>query len=206
MTDARLAELSASQKAAQIVIQAEHAAFKKELEARLETKKAELEGLIASVRGGLCRIGCSHPLSDGWRTFEVTEVMEYVDFADRRGKINGNYIREFYRLWLAGSGYCNRKGVLRRIIAPVKKRLIRILLYLARSHKWPYGVGSDGEHKKVLYIETSFGQVSFHLMSYEETAYPKYTGSWSGLHNSDQILIQLFDSLQGAQASLFTCR
>jgi hypothetical protein len=197
--DARLAELATSREAARIPTEAHCGAFKEESKASPEAQRAEFEALIASVRGGLCRIGCYHPLSDGWRKFEVDEVMEYVDFADRRGRIDGDYVREFYRLWSAGAGYCNRKGVLRRIIAPAKKRLIRILLHLARRRKWGYGVGSDGRQQKVLYIETPFGQASFHLMSYEGTEYPKFTGSWSRIHNSDQILIQLFDSMHAAQ-------
>jgi hypothetical protein len=197
--EARLAELATSREVTRIAIEAKRAALEKESEARLERERAELEELIASVRGGLCRIGCYHPLSDGWRKFEVDEVMEYVDFADRRGRIDGDYVREFYRLWSAGAGYCNRKGVLRRIIAPVKKRLIRILLHLARRRKWAYGVGSDGRQDRVLYIETPFGQASFHLMPYEGTEYPKCTGSWSRIRNSDQILIQLFDSMHAPQ-------
>jgi hypothetical protein len=200
--EARLAELATSREVAWIEIEAERGVSKEKSKARLEAQRAEFEALIASVRGGLCRIGCSHPLSDGWRTFEIVEVMEYVDFVDRRGRIDGDYVREFYRLWSAGAGYCNRKGVLRRIIAPVKKRLIRILLHLARCRKWAYGAGSDGKQNKVLYIETPFGQVSFHLMPYEGKEYPKYTGSWSGLHNSDQILIQLFDTTHAAQARI----
>ena len=115
-------------------------------------------------------------------------------FADRRGKINSDYIREFYRLWSAGSGYCNRKGVLRRIIAPVKKRLMRSLLHLARHGGWVYGVGSDGAQKAVLYIGTPKGQMSIHLMPHEGAGSPKYPGNWPGVRNSDQILIELLDS------------
>ncbi len=200
----RIAELLASREASQVAAEASLAKLCEEWEAKdkakaakFEAEQLELERLAESVRGGLRRIGFRHPLSDGWRTFEVVEVLEYVDFADRHGRINGDYIREFYRLWSAGSGYCNRKGVLRRIIAPFKKRLMRILLHLARRGRWVYGVGSDGAQKKVLFIDTPTGQVSFHLMPYEGEGYPKYPGTWSGVRNSDQILIELLDSCPG---------
>lgn len=205
--DIRITELLARQEARRIADEASHAKFCEELKAKDEAKsakeeaeQAELERLAETVRGGFRRIGFRHPLSDGWRMFEAAEVLEYIEFADRRGRINGDYIREFYRLWSAGSGYCNRKGVLRRIIAPVKERLIRILLRLAQREKWVYGVGSDGEQKRVLYIDTPKGQVSFHLMPYEGAEYPKYPGTWSGVPNSDQILIELLTSCAGRHA------
>jgi len=170
-------------------------------EAKLEAEKAEQDKLATIVRGGLRRIRCSHPLSDGFRTFEIAEVLEYVDFADRRGRIDGDYIREFYRLWSAAAGYCNRKGVLRRLIAPVKNRLVRILLHMARRNGWVYGVGLDGRDQRVLYIDAPRGQVSFHLRLFEGRDYPRYTGVWSGVRNSDEILSRLFDSLHQAQAT-----
>ena len=199
--DVLIAELFARQEARRVADEASLATSREERKAEEEAEAAkreaeqlEIERLAETVRGGLRRIGCRHPLSDDWRTFEVDEVMEYVNFADRRGRINGDYIREFYRLWSQGSGYCNRKGVLRRIIALVKKRLMRILLRLALRGGWVYGIGADGAQKKVLYIDTPTGQVSFHLMPYEDSVYPKYPGSWSGVRNSDQILIELLDS------------
>ena len=202
--DVRIAELFARQEARRVADEASHAKFCEEMKAeeeaeaaKFEAEQLEIERLAETVRGGFRRIGFRHPLSDGWRTFEVAEVLEYVNFADQRGRINGDYIREFYRLWSAGSGYCNRKGVLRRIIAPVKKRLMRGLLRLARRGGWVYGVGSDGAQKKVLYIDTPKGQVSFHLMLYEGADYPKYPGTWSGVRNSDQILIELLNSCTG---------
>jgi hypothetical protein len=175
--DVRIAEMLARQEAKRVADEAILATLREETKAKEEAEQAELERLAKAVRGGLRRIGCRHPLSDGWRTFEVAEVLEYADLADRRGRINGDYIREFYRLWSAGSGYCNPKGVLRRIIAPVKKRLMRILLSLARRGGWVYGVGSDGAQKKVLYFDTPTGQVSFHLMRYEGEGYPEYPGT-----------------------------
>ncbi len=172
---------------------AARAAESAEREAENAARIAALHMEIASVRGGLCRIGCLSPLSDGWRRFAATEVLEYVDFADRRGRIDGDYIREFYRLWSAGAGYCNPKGVLRRLIAPVKDRIIRILLYLARRDGWVYGVARDTRLQRVLYFDTSGGQVSFHLTPWDSAKYPPYTQPWSGLRNSDAILAQLFD-------------
>lgn len=200
--NAKIADLLAAQEAERIAAEAREAALSAEWKAKREAEQAEIQRLAATVRGGLLRIGCRHPLSDGWRTFEVAEVLEYVDFADWRGRIDGDYIREFYRLWSAGANYCNPKGVLRRLIAPVKNRLIRILLYLARRDGWEYGVGADGAQKKVLYFDTPFGQASFHLMPYEGAGYPSYPGTWSGVRNSDQILIQLFDSFHGREFSV----
>ena len=161
--------------------------------AEMAAKEEEYKREAIPVRGGLRRIGCSRPLSDGWRSFSEEQVLEYIDFADRRGRIDGDYIREFYRLWSAGAGYCNAKGVLRRLIAPVKDRLVRIVTYMARKNQWVYGVGSDGRGGRVLYIDTPGGQVSFHLVSYESGDYPTYPGTWSGVRNSDAILAQLFD-------------
>ncbi len=199
--DGRIAEIYAKREADHAVAVARAAAVSEELKAKKETERAEIERLAATVKGGLLRIGCRHPLSDGWRTFQISEVLEYVDFADRRGRIDGDYVREFYRLWSAGAGYCNRKGVLRRIIIPVKIRLIRILVYLAKRDEWVYGVGLDGEQKRVLYFETPFGQASFHLMPYEGFGCPQYPGAWSNIRNSDQVLIQLFDSFHVSKLS-----
>ena len=199
--EATIASLLAEREARRIAAEARAASLSAELRAKREAEEAEQNRLAAIVRGGLRRIGCPNPLSDGWRRFEVTEVLEYVEFADRRGRIDGDYIREFYRLWSAGAGYCNPKGVLRRLIAPVKNRLVRILLYMARKNGWVYGVGSDNRDGRVLYIDTSRGQVSFHLMRYESADYPSYAAAWSGVRNSDEILSQLFDSLHQTQAT-----
>jgi hypothetical protein len=126
--------------------------------------------------------------------------LEYVNLADRPWRIDGDYVREFYRLWSAGAGYCNPKGVLRRLITSVRNRLVRILLFLAQRDGWVYGVGSDSHGGRVLYINTPHGQVSFHLMPYEGAHHPDYTGVWSGVHNSDEILIQLFDTSHQVQS------
>jgi hypothetical protein len=170
-------------------------------DAQRKAEEAEQDRLAVIVRGGLRRINCSDPLSDGWRTFEIAEVLEYVDFADRRGRIDGDYVRQFYRLWNAGAGYCNRKGVLRRLIAPVKNRIVRILLYMARKNGWVYGVGLDDRDQRVLYFDTPHGQASFHLTRYEGADYPRYGGTWSGVRNSDEILSQLFDALHQSRAT-----
>ena len=178
-----------------------HEADDAKRKAEREAEEAERKRLSAIVRGGLCRIAFEHPLSDGWRTFEIAEVLEYVEFADRRGRIDGDYVRQFYLLWNAGAGYCNRKGVLRRLIAPVKNRIVRILLYMARKNGWVYGVGLDDRDQRVLYFDTPHGQASFHLMRYEGADYPRYGGTWSGVRNSDEILSQLFDALHQSRAT-----
>lgn len=121
---------------------------------------------------------------------------------DRRRPIDGSYIAEFYRLWSAGAGYCNRKGVLRKLIAPVKQRIMRILLRVSRRHGWTHGVreecasSSHPSPTRILYIDTPRGQVSFHLLPWEYRTLPRYTLPWSGIRNSDVILIALFDLLQ----------
>ena len=125
------------------------------------------------------------PLSDGWRTFTIAEVMEYVDFADQRGRIDADYITEFYRLWSAGAGYCNRKGVLRRLIAPVKQRIMRIVTHMARREGWSYGVSAE----RILYVDTPLGP-------WEGSDLPTYAQPWSQLRNSDTILAALFDAFQ----------
>jgi hypothetical protein len=157
-----------------------------------EQKQVERKALAATMRGGLCRLGMPDPLSDGWRTFTTPEVMEYVDFADRRGRIDAEYITEFYRLWADGAGYCNPKGVLRKLIAPVKQRIMRILIYMAQREAWSYGVSAG----RILYVDTPLGQVSFHLRPWERSGLPTYTQSWSGLRDSDTILAALFDAFQ----------
>ena len=157
-----------------------------------EQKQAERKALAATMRGGLCRLGLPNPLFDGWRTFTSPEVMEYVDFADRRGRIDADYITEFYRLWSAGAGRCNPKGVLRKLIAPVKQRIMRILIHMARREGWSYGVSAE----RILYVDTPLGQVSFHLRPWEGSNLPTYTQPWSGLRNSDTILAALFDAFQ----------
>lgn len=199
--DVEVASLLFERKAERIAAEARAASLSAELRANREAEEAEQNRLAPIVRGGLRRIGCPNPLSDGWSTFEVTEVLEYIDFADRRGRIDGDYIRDFYRLWSAGAGYCNPRGVLRRLIAPVKNRLVRILLYMTLKNGWVYGVGFDNRDGRVLYIDTPHGQVSFHLMRYEGVDYPRYAGTWSGVRNSNEILSQLFDSLHNAQAA-----
>jgi hypothetical protein len=198
--DARIADLLAKREIERVAAAARAAALEEERNAKRKAEQEEIQKLAATVRGGLQRIGYTHPLADEWRTFTADEVLEYVDMADRRGAIDGDYVREFYRLWSAGRGYCNPKGVLRRLIAPVKNRLVRILLYLAHRDGWAYGVGADGAKKKVLYFDTPFGQASFHLMPFEGAGYPSYPGTWSGVRNSDQILIQLFDSIHGRKS------
>ena len=163
-----------------------------ELRKEWEQKQAERKALAAAVRGGLCRLGLLHPLSDGWRTFTNPEVMEYVNFVDRRGRIDADYITEFYRLWSAGAGYCNPKGVLRKLIAPIKQRIMRILIHMARRECWSYGVSAE----RILYVDTPLGQISFHLRPWEGSDLPTYTQPWSGLRNSDTILAALFDAFQ----------
>jgi hypothetical protein len=204
-----LAEQETKRLAAEASKIATDAKWKAECEANDAKRKAESEAetaeqnrLATIVRGGFRRINkYYHPLSDGWHTFEIAEVLEYVDFADRRGRIDGGYIHEYYRLWNAGAGYCNPKGVLRRLIAPVKNRLVRIILYMTRKNGWVYGVGLDDRDQRVLYVDTPRGQASFHLRQFEGLDYPRYAGAWSRLHNTEEILSQLFDSLHLAQST-----
>ena len=51
-----------------------------------EQREQERRAIALTVRGGLCRLSMPNPLSDGFRTFTATEIMEYIDMADRRGQ------------------------------------------------------------------------------------------------------------------------
>lgn len=108
-----MADLGARREVERMAAKARVAALSAELKGKQEAERAEIRRLAATVRGGLLRIGCTHSLSDGWRTFELSEALEFVDMADHRGAIDGDYVREFYRLWTAGHGYCHRKGISR---------------------------------------------------------------------------------------------
>ncbi len=149
-------------------------------------ERTAFKKLCASVRGGLRRAGYSHPLFDGWRTFTPEQITPYVDLLDDSKRLSvESCISRFYVLWKAGEGYCNRLGSVRRIIVPVKEKIIDCLVSQAKREGWVYGRKAN-----VLYIETPEGQVSFHLRG-AVPEYPRYAGEWSGKKDSQQILERL---------------
>jgi|GEM_PF-3798993 len=188
--DTKIEEVEKEREAWRIAAEAESARFETEWKVAQDRIEAENAVVAARVRGGLQRIGFRQPLNDGWRTFSEEQVMEYIEFADRRGWIDADYILDFYRLWSAGSGYCNPLGTLRRLIAPVKNRIMRIMVHLAKKNQWVYGEAVDDRGWSVLYIDTPHGQASFHLRP-GENGYPTYTRRWSGVRNSNEIIAKI---------------
>lgn len=84
---------------------------------------------------------------------------------------------------------------------------MRILLHVSRRNGWTYGIRQECTNSalanptRILYIDTPCGQVSFHLLPWEYRLLPPYTAPWSGLRNSDSILITLFDLFHHQRAA-----
>jgi hypothetical protein len=171
--------------------------------ARAATKEERQEGRMC--HGGLKQVLASSYNSDGYRIFTFDEVKRYSDLRHDakvkatgkgvpgdplrqvvRAPITADVVRRFYALWLESSGYRNRLGSLRKLIAPIKLKIARWVLGKARESYWPHGVKD-----RILYIDTPDGQVSFHRAEEVAEGLPAYQGDWSGLRNSDMIIRKL---------------
>lgn len=163
---------------------AKRLAMAEERRRRKEEEKKKEDEIAARLKGGLRRVGFAHPTSDGWRQFEEAQILPYVELAERAG-LNADLVKNFYALWQAGAGYCNPLGNVRKIIAPIKARIMAEVLSLAKANSWTFG-----QKTGVLYIDTAEGQVSFHLIK-GQNGYPKYEGDWTGKKNSCEIIVAL---------------
>jgi hypothetical protein len=160
------------------------------------------------LHGGLLQVGYARYNSDGYRVFNVESIKPYTDLRfdarvqNRKGKVGvrsvamrrtltPDIVCRFYSLWRDASGYCNPYGSLRKLIVPIKEKIMVWLLAKAKSKGWHFGVKFEGcSQASILYIDTPEGQVSFHRPP-EEFSLPVYAGEWSGIRNSDLIIRKL---------------
>jgi len=115
------------------------------------------------------------------------ELRDYYDSQLRYPCPDERYIREYYRSW----GLGDRCGEER------KEHLMGRLLAVARRDGWVYGLGTDTSkpvgdlYRRVVYIDTPEGQVSFHVFLGGDPSLPEYLGTWSGKRDSEEILVRL---------------
>jgi hypothetical protein len=110
--------------------------------------------------------------------------------------ITAENVERFYKIWSACSGYRNPFGALRRAAAEFKQRLIEHMLALAVERSWPSGTKNG-----VLYIDTPEGQISWHKAG-KAGGDKTYAGEWSGVRNSDQIIVRLLSGESAGRAVL----
>ena len=104
-------------------------------------------------------------------------------------------IREFYARWKKVTGYMvSDDNNWKYYLAQAKQVLVAHVVDNAKWEGWNLGWarGGLGEHNRILYIDTPLGQVSFHIDSQSYSDLPYYSGQWSGIRNSDEILTQLY--------------
>jgi hypothetical protein len=112
-------------------------------------------------------------------------------------------IQCFFAKWKELTGHRHKANdpYVLAILAEGKTTLMNHLVALAKRNGWEYGAtydGGTGAFSDILYVDTPLGQASFHFRSYgSETLtlakIPRYRGRWSGLSNTTEILIKLFE-------------
>ena len=115
-----------------------------------------------------------------------------------KGRVSPKYVRTFYDLWKQCSGYRNPLEPWRYHFAGAKDRIVDHMLRRAAKFGWLVW-----RQKFVLYVETPVGQISWHMVKPShipgcQTPIPKcflkfterFDLQWSGIRNSDEIIIQ----------------
>jgi hypothetical protein len=95
-------------------------------------------------------------------------------------------IGAFYAAWREVKGNESPKALYKELLVPAKKAIVMDVLRRAKAAGWVYGYSGD-----VLYVDTPFGQVSWHG---DYGPAPVYPGEWSGVRHSDTVLQQLYAS------------
>jgi hypothetical protein len=107
-------------------------------------------------------------------------------------RVTAEYARKFYEAWSACAGWGNWMGMYRERFVGAKERIIAVMMRRARKSKWL--VWRQGN---VLYIESPFGQCSWHMSKYSRNLveYPWFYKipertdlRWSGIRNTDRIV------------------
>ena len=123
-----------------------------------------------------------------------------IRYLHTQKRLSPKFLRLYYHYWSLWSGFGNPDGGLKSYygLNNVKHRIIRAVVRQAKRkgwHVWRQGV--------VLYVETTQGQVSFHVIKPTDFGWAFYKDTyrkwfeqfpedkhrkWSGVRNSDVIL------------------
>jgi hypothetical protein len=108
-----------------------------------------------------------------------------------------NDIRDFFRRWKEVTGYriTDVLGIKPNLSA-IKALIIEQTLMTAKVRCWPCGIKRDAfafsHYSSVVYVDTQYGQVSFHVAQSAYADLPAYAGEWSGQNDSAEILEKVF--------------
>ena len=75
--------------------------------------------------------------------------------------------------------------------------LIETVLERAKRNNWPYGIQRDskarGKYNHAIYVESPYGQISWHVQQGQYDDLPEYKGRWTGHKGeSEAALKRLF--------------
>jgi hypothetical protein len=117
-----------------------------------------------------------------------------------------NDIRDFFRRWKEVTGYrvTDVLGI-RPNLSAIKALIIEQTLMTAKARCWPCGIKRGAfafsHYSSVVYVDTQYGQVSFHVAQSAYADLPAYAGEWSGQNDSAEILEKVFGDCERKRAA-----
>ena len=114
----------------------------------------------------------------------IDAIRQRVELECAAGTPSSEMIAEFYKRWEKSNGY---RKILNRVeretkpaLAAYKEIIIQTVLERAKRENWPYGIQRDsearGKYDHVIYIDSPYGQISWHVQPSEYDDLPKYKG------------------------------
>lgn len=118
----------------------------------------------------------------------IDEIRQRVELECATGTPSSEMIAEFYERWGKSNGYRKIHDRVETGIKPAlvayKEKIIETVLERAKRENWPYGIQRDskarGKFDHVIYIDSPYGQISWHVQLSKYDDLPKYKGKWTG--------------------------
>jgi hypothetical protein len=128
----------------------------------------------------------------------IDEIRQRVELECSSGTLSSEMIAEFYKRWADCNGY---RKILNRVeagmkpaLAAYKQSIIETVLERAKRESWPYGIQGDpearGKYDQVIYIDSPYGQISWHVELSKYADLPEYKGKWSGKKGESEIALR----------------
>jgi hypothetical protein len=129
----------------------------------------------------------------------LTNVTAAYKLRDQlRDGLSSSAVRGWYAAWESIKGYGPRDGQ-KQLLLQAKNLIIDHTLRRAKENDWTYGIAIDPTvrnraYRRVLYIDTPQGQISYHLGEYDHRDLPYYMTPWTGRHDSEAITRAVIDA------------
>lgn len=128
----------------------------------------------------------------------IDEISQRVELERATGTLSSEMIAEYYIRWADCNGY---RKILNRVetgikpaLAAYKKTILETVLERAKREDWPCGIQRDpearGKYDHVIYIDSPYGQISWHVEPSKYADLPEYSGKWSGNKGESEIALR----------------